>query len=161
MIQNLIFGILFLKILFQAYSSFVFICTFRWALSEFFLISNFLAESWVAKPKKLAKKITYFTTQLCSKNLTHFTKLNSLDIESNMLLQQSYKPFSLFQQPYFCLMSEKNICTAPFLDAQELHSWDTLNANVSIFLYISTRRLLPQRRSKIWTSGVRLWLNLW
>ena len=128
---------------------------------SFFLISNFLAESWVAKPKKLAKKITYFTTQLCSKNLTHFPKLNSLDIESNMLLQQSCKPFALFQQPCFCLMSEKNICTAPFLDAQELHSWDTLNANVSIFLYISTRRLLSQRRSKIWTSGVRLWLNFW
>ena len=41
----------------------------------------------------LAKKITHFTTQFYSKNLTHFTNLNSLDIENNMLPQHGQKPF--------------------------------------------------------------------
>ena len=40
-------------------------------------------------------------------------------------------------------------CTAPFLDAQELDSWSTLKSNVWIFMYISIRKLLLQRRSKI------------
>ena len=42
----------------------------------------------------------------------------------------------------------KNICVAPFLDAQELHSWSALKANVCIFLYIFLRNLLFHRRSK-------------
>ena len=45
MIQNLIFGILFLKIVFWAYNVFVFVQTFQWTSSEIFLISEFLAES--------------------------------------------------------------------------------------------------------------------
>ena len=55
--------------------------------------------------------ITYFTIQFRSKNLTNFA--------ANMFL------FGV----------RKNICTAPFLDAQELHSSKTLKANVCIFLY--------------------------
>ena len=43
----------------------------------------------------------------------------------------------------------KNICTAPFVAAQELHSWSTLKANVCIFLYISLKKFLLQRHSKI------------
>ena len=46
----------------------------------------------------------------------------------------------------------KNICTTPFRDSQELHSWSTLKANVFIFLYISLKKLFP-RRSKV-ISGV-------
>ena len=45
--------------------------------------------------QKLAKKTTHFTIQFCSKNLTHFTNHNSLDIENNMLPQHSQKPFWL------------------------------------------------------------------
>ena len=44
---------------------------------------------------KLAKKITHFKIKLWSKNLTHFTNLNSLDVENKMLLQHSQKPFWL------------------------------------------------------------------
>ena len=44
--QNLTFGIHFLKIVFRAYKAFIFAQTFQWTLSEvFFLISAFLAES--------------------------------------------------------------------------------------------------------------------
>ena len=47
--------------------------------------------------QKLVKKITHFTIQFCSKNLTHFKNLNSLDNENNMLSQCSQKPFSLYK----------------------------------------------------------------
>ena len=52
-------------------------------------------------------------------------------------------------------MAEKNICTAPFLEAQELFSWSTLKANICIFLKASLRKCLLQRRSKILSGGVR------
>ena len=45
--------------------------------------------------QKLVKKITHFSILFRSKNLTHFTNLNSLDIENNMLLKHSQIPFSL------------------------------------------------------------------
>ena len=103
---------------------------------------------------KLAKKITHFTIQFRAENLTHFTNLNSLDIENNMLSQHSQKPFWLykFSANMFLFGVRKNICTPPFLDAQELHSWSTLKANVCIFLYISLRNLLFQRRSKVFSG---------
>ena len=53
-----------------------------------FLISDFPAESLKAN-KKLAEKITHFTKQPFSKSLTHFTSLNSLDAENNILSQHS------------------------------------------------------------------------
>ena len=91
MIQNLIFGILFLKILFRAYNVFKFVQTFQLRTSEF--LFNFRFHS----KQNLAKKITHFTIQSRSKILTHFTNLNSLDIENNMLPKHSQKPFSLYK----------------------------------------------------------------
>ena len=88
--QNLIFGILFLKILFWKYNFFIFVQTCQGTSSEFFLISGLLAESLKAK------KITHFIIQFCSKSLTHFTNLNSLDIENNILLQHSPEPFWVY-----------------------------------------------------------------
>ena len=57
MIQNLIFGILFLKILFWAYNFFIFVRTFQWTLSEFFLISGFLAESLKANKNQQKRSL--------------------------------------------------------------------------------------------------------
>ena len=100
--------------------------------------------------------MTYFTIQFCWKNLTHFTKLNSLDIENNILPQNSQQPLWLYKFPanMFLFGVRKNIYTAPFSDAQELHSENTLKANVCIFLCISVRKLLFQRRHKILSGGV-------
>ena len=100
--------------------------------------------------QNLAKKIT-FTVQFCSKNLTHFTNSNSLDIENNMLPQHNQKPFWLEK-------FSANMLNAPFRDAQELHSWSTLNANVCKFFYISWTKFLFQGRSKVlsgkgWDGG--------
>ena len=126
---------------------------------SFFLISDFLAESRKAR-QKLIKKITHFAMQFRSKNLTHFTNLNSHDIENIMLSQHSQKPyFTSFLANIFLFGVRKNIYTAPFLNAQELHSWSTLKASICIFLYVSLRKLFSQRGSKICTSRVRLWLN--
>ena len=47
----------------------------------------------------------------------------------------------------------KNICTASSLDAQELQSWSTLKPNVCMFLYISLRKFLFQKRSKVLSGG--------
>ena len=101
--------------------------------------------------QKLAKQITRFKIQFSSKNLTQFTNINSLDIENNMLPQHNQKPFWLYK-------FSANMFTAPFLDAQELHSWSTLKVNACIVLYISLRKFLFQRRSKVlsgkgWDGG--------
>ena len=48
----------------------------------------------------------------------------------------------------------KNICTAPFLDTQVLHSKSTLKADVFIYLYISVRNFLFHRHSKTLSGGV-------
>ena len=49
MIQNLIFGILFLKIFIRTHNFFIFVQMCQWKSSEFFLISDLLAESLKAK----------------------------------------------------------------------------------------------------------------
>ena len=82
--------------------------------------------------------------------MTHFTNLNSLDIEKYMPPRHSQKPFSFYKFPTKHLVDViKNIDTAPFLDAQELPSRSTLKVNVCIFLYIYLRKFLFQRRSKL------------
>ena len=155
MIQNLIFGILFLKILFQGYKLFIFDHKFQWTLSAFF---NFGFSSRKSQSQqKLAKKTIYFTTQFCSKNLTHLTNLSSFEIENKMLLQHSHKPFSLykcFTRHISVWFQKKTFALDHFLTPKNFEC-----KCLSIYLYISTRKLFSQRCSKIGTSKVRLWLN--
>ena len=47
--------------------------------------------------QKLLIKITYFAIQVCSKHLTHFANLSSLDIENNMHRKHCQKSFSLYK----------------------------------------------------------------
>ena len=61
--------------------------------------------------------------------------------------------WKIFLQICSWLVSEENICTAPFLDAQELHSWSTWKANAYMFLYISVRKCLFQRRMELLSGG--------
>ena len=108
---------------------------FQWS-SEFFSFQIFQQKG--LKPTKLAKKITHFTIQFHSKNLTHLTNLNSLGVENNMLLQYSQKPFwlKIFPANMFLFGVRKNICTAPVLDDQGPHSSSSLKAIVCIFLVV-------------------------
>ena len=96
MIQNVIFGILFLKILFWACNFFIFVEMFPRTSSEFLFNFRFSSRKSQSQ-QKLAKKITHFTIQFRSKNLTHFTNLNSFEIENNMLPKHSQKTFSVYK----------------------------------------------------------------
>ena len=62
-------------------------------------------------------------------------------------MQHSQKPthFTNFPANMFLVDVRKNICTVPFLDAQELHSRSTWKANVCTFLYISVRKFFSVR----------------
>ena len=53
----------------------------------------------------------------------------------------------------FLFGASKIICTAPFLDAQELHYWSTLKQMSVYFFYISLREFLFRRRSKVLSGG--------
>ena len=99
--------------------------------------------------QKLAKKIAHFTIKLCSKKLQSFYK-GQLTWHWKWYAS-SIQPISFlkFSESMFLFGVRKNVCTAPFLDAQELHSWSTLKANVCMFLYISLRKFFFQRRSKV------------
>ena len=99
---------------------------FQWTLSEFFFLNFRFSSKKSQSQQKLAKKVTHFTIQFHSKNLTN--------IPANMYL----------------LGVRKNICTAPFLDAQELYSWSILKANLCIFLYISVTKVLFSRHTSIY-----------
>ena len=58
----------------------------------------------------------------------------------------------------------KNICTTTFLDTQELHSWSSLKTNVCIFPYISLKKILFPRRSKVFSGVGGMggdWINFW
>ena len=77
--------IFFLKILFWAYNFFKFV---QWTSSEIFF--NFTTSSRNSQnQQKLTKKTTHFIIQFCSKNLTHFRNLNSLDTENNIVSQHN------------------------------------------------------------------------
>ena len=97
MIQNLIFGILLLKMLFPAYNFFIFIHSGHY--QSFFFDFRFSGRKSQSQ-QKLSVKITYFAIQFRSKNLTHFMNLNSLEIENNILPQHNQKPFWLYHKSF-------------------------------------------------------------
>ena len=78
--------------------------------------------------------------------------------------------FMNFPANIFLFGVRKSICTAPFLDAQKLHFWSLLKANVCIFLYISLTKFWFHRVSnvlsdegglgKMWIIFSR-WLAVW
>ena len=142
--------IFFLKILLQEYNFFyirqhVLVDTVR----VFFNFRFFSSKS--QSQQKLTKKITHFTIQFCSKNLTHFTNLYSLDIENNMLLLLTLQ---IFQQTSFCLVSEKAFALHHFLTPKNC-ILEALWMQTSVYFCISP----SEKRSKIWTSRLRLRLN--
>ena len=65
-------------------------------------------------------------------------------------LTKHYKRYTPATQPKTCLwlVSGKNICTAPFLEPQELHSRSTWKSNICIFLEISVGKTFFLRHRK-------------
>ena len=128
MIQNLIFGILFLKVLFWSYN--------------FFHIRPhvpvdiiFFSSRKFQKQQQLAKKITHFTIPFRWENLTHFTNLN---IENNMFPQhrKNLSAFKIFHQICFCLVSEKTFALDHFL-TPENSILQVLWKQISVYFCIS------------------------
>ena len=106
MIQNLIFGILFLKyiisgtLLMFLYLIFPFLClSWRSSRCHYIFFNSRFSSRKSQSQQKLAKTIHTFSLKIKfrSKNPTHFTNFNSLDIENNMLPQHSQKPFWLYK----------------------------------------------------------------
>ena len=93
MIQNFIFVILFLKILFRAYN---FIPHVPVDIIRVFIIPESVAEN-LKTNKHQQKKITHFIIQFCSRNLTHFTNLNSFETENHMPPKHSQKASSVYK----------------------------------------------------------------
>ena len=181
MIEIFIFGIVVLNILFRGYNVFIFVQTFQRTSSEFlfnFRLSNRKSQSqqklakkithfifvqtfqWISSEflfnfrlssrksqsqQKLAKKITYFTIKICSQNLTHFRNLSSLDIEKYYVpawnvsawCQRKHLLCTIFWQP-----------RTAFLNYFE--------SKCLIFLCISARKFLFQRRSNFLSDGGEL-----
>ena len=82
----------------------------------------------------------------------------TLKVICSCIIARNFFHFTNFAGNMFLLCVRKRIYVngaVPFLDAQELHSWSTLKANVCIFLYISIRNFLFQRSSMILFSGNR------
>ena len=139
MIRNLISGIILFEKIISGIRFYI------WSevpvdIISFFLISDFLAEYL----KAFLRNSTQLTLKIiCSRNIA-----------------KNVSDFTNFLANIFLFGVRKNICTAPFLDAQELHSWSTLKANVCIFLYISVRKFLFQILSKILSGGIGDWWRL-
>ena len=108
---------------------------------SFFVISYFLAESLKANKNQQKRPHTLqysFSkkTSLILQTSTHLT----LKIICSLNKTKNLSDFTNFPANIFLIGVRKNICTAPFLDAEEPHSWSTLKANVCISLYISWYR---------------------
>ena len=146
MTQNVIFGISVLEILFWAYNFFIFIQTFQRTSSEF--LFNFRFSS--RKSQSQQKQHSFAQKALLILRIsTHLT----LKIICTRNTVKNLSDFKDAPADMFLLGVRENICTAIFLDAQELHFWSALKANVCIFLYISVRKFLFQRRSNILSNG--------
>ena len=129
--------------------------------NQSFFNFRFSRFSKISKPTKSCKKDHTHVLQygFAQKHLTHFTNISALDIESN-ILQHNLSDFTNFTN-MFLFGVGTNICTAPFLDTQELHSWSTLKENVCIFLYISLRRgKVLSGKGGDWIISLR-WLAVW
>ena len=115
MIQYFIFEIIFLKI-FLAYNCFIFVQTFQRTSSECLLNSRVSSRKSQSQ-KKLAKKITHFTIQFRSKNLTILWASTHLTLKITCYVHQEYSLTNLpnFQQTCFCLVSEKILAQHHFL----------------------------------------------
>ena len=151
MIQNLIFGIIFFDSSGRSSGHY----------QSFFFNFRFSSRKSQSKQKLVKKSLVlqYSFAQKASLILWTSTHL-TLKLTCSRKRAKRLSHFTNFPENMFLFSVEKNICTKPFLDGQELHwsTWGTLKANVYIFQYISGERFLFQRRSTI-LSG-ECWFSL-
>ena len=73
---------------------------------------------------------------------------------SDFLEEILLSDFAIFPANMFLFAVRKNICTAPFLEAQEPYSWSTLKANVCVFLLISVRNFCSKDVVRFYLMGM-------
>ena len=137
MILNFTFGVLFLKILFR--TRLFWICPhFPVDIIRVFLNFRFSSRK-SQSPQKLAKKITYFTTQFHPKNLTLFDE-PQLTLHwkqyAPATLPKTFLGLEIFLQTYFCLVSEKTFALHDFLTPKN-RILEALWKQMSVYLSIS------------------------
>ena len=149
MIQNLIFGILFQKIQFRVYSIFILVHTFQWNTSKFFV--NFQISEKYPSQKNQQKRSVILQYSFPQKTLliTRTSTQLTLKLKCSGNTAKNRSDFANIPAQILLFGARKNISTAPFLDAQEPAFSKHFIANVFIFLYISVRKVLFQRRSKV------------
>ena len=106
----------FLRVLFRAHNFFIFVHTFQWTSSPFFFNFRFFSRKSQSH-QKLAKKIAHFTIQFRSKSLTHF--MNLMKIICSRTTAKNLSDFTNVPANIILFGFRKNICTAPFLLAQD------------------------------------------
>ena len=95
--------------------------------------------------------MTHFTIQFHSKNFTYYYESQLTQHDKKYSPQHCQKPthFTNFFFFLFLFGFRKKYCTGSFVDTQKLHCRNTWKAKVCIFLYISIRKFLFQRRRKL------------
>ena len=132
MIQNRIFVILFLKILYSP--------TLSNGHHHSFFVPDFLAESLKANNKNQQERSLILQLSF-SRNLTHITNLNSLDIENNMLSKHlSY--FTDFPANMFLFGIRKNICDSLTPRSAFLKHFES--KCLHIYVYLPEKMFVPK-----------------
>ena len=103
---------------------------------------------------KLAKNITYFTIQFCSKCLTHYINLNPLKFlkmySRNTAKNNIHFKISSKHVSGWCQKSHLHC----FISRRQRTAFSKhYKANVRIFMYIPVRKVLFQRRGKLLSRG--------
>ena len=144
MIWNLIFVILYFH-------------TFQWTSSVSFIL-EFVAENLKAnKNQRKRSLILQYSFAQKTSLILRISTLLKLKIICFQSTAKKLFQFTNFSTNMFLFGVRKNICTAPFPDAQKLLSWSTLKANICIFLYISLRNFFFKDVSRfylvVWGVG--------
>ena len=116
----------------------------------------------VSKPTKSSEKdhsfyntVSLKKTSLILRTSTHLT----LKIICFRNIVKNLSDFKSIPANMFLFGVRKNVWAASFLDAKELYSVSTLKGNICVFLYISVRKFLFQRGSKVLSD--RGWVGDW
>ena len=105
-----------------------------------FVIPEFVAENLKAnKNQRKRSLILQYSFAQKTSLILRISTLLKLKIICSQSTAKKPSQFTNFPANMFLFGARKNICAAPFPDAEELLFWSTLKANIYIFQYISIR----------------------
>ena len=124
-----------------------------------FLIPEFVAENLKAnKNQRKRSLILQYSFAQKTSLILRISTLLKLKIICSQNTAKKLSQFTNFPANMFLFGVRKNICTAPFPEAQELLSSSTLKTNICLYIsvYLS-KKFLFQRRIKILSGGMGGW----